>query len=172
MRSASKAANWPRSPRPNIGGFIGGGTIALPGEVPEKYLHRVPLHVLYNLDRPGTYQVRYTEYRHRPGSAEKVVYQQSEWTGIEILPSTTEQRRTWFQNLAENPPDDAVELLSNYLPSLLAARDEPALRLLARYLDHPDRLVRCFSAYALNYFNTELLQRVLPGREPLRGGVR
>jgi hypothetical protein len=151
--------------------------ISLPREVPREYLHRVPLHLVYRLDRPGIYRMRYTEYRYtehrnRPGSGEKTVYQQSEWTAIEILPSTAEQRSAWLQSLAEHPPDDTVELLSNYLPSLLSARDESALRLLASYLKHPDPLVQQYAEYALNYFDSGVLQRVLPGQEPLRQFVR
>ena len=149
-----------------------GGSIGLPREVPPKYLYRVPLHLVYSFDRPGTYQVRYTEYRDGRGPADKTVYQQSEWTAIEVLPSTAEQRRAWLQALAASPPEETVELLSNFLPSLLAARDEPALRLLAPYLGSPDSLVRQYAAYALNYFDSGLLQRVLPGRQPLRGGIR
>lgn len=149
-----------------------GMMMGLPREVPPKYLHRVPLHLVYPVDRPGTYQVRYTEYRNRPGSAEKTVYLQSDWTAIEILPSTTGQRRAWFQALAAAPPDDTVELLSDFLPSLLAERDEPALRLLARYLESPDSRVRQYAAYALNYFDSGLLHHVAPGRQPLRRRVR
>jgi hypothetical protein len=149
-----------------------GGMIGLPREVPPKYLYRVPLHLVYRFDRPGKYQVRYTEYRDQPGKAERTVYQQSEWTDIEVLPSTAEQLRIWFQSLAASPPDETVELLSNFLPSLLAARDEPTLRLLAPYLESPDSLVRQYAAYALNYFDSGLLQRVLPGRQPQRGGIR
>jgi hypothetical protein len=136
--------------------------MGLPREVPPKYLHRVPLHLVYPVDRPGTYLVRYTEYRNRPGRAGRTVYLQSDWTAIEILPSTAAQRRAWFQALAASPPDDTVEVLSNFLPSLLAERDEPALRLLARYLESPDSLVRQYVAYALNYFDSGLLQRVTP----------
>jgi len=63
-------------------------------------------------------------------------------------------------------------LLSNYLPSVLCERNESALRLLAPYLKYPDSLVQQYVRYALNYFDTVLLQRVLPGQEPLRGSVR
>jgi len=149
-----------------------GGMVGLPREVPSKYLHRAPLHLVYSFDRPGAYQVRYTEYRDWPRTKDKTVYQQSEWTDIEVQPSTAEQRRTWFLALAAAPPDETVELLSNFLPSLLAARHEPALRLLAPYLESEDSLVRQYAAYALNYFDPALLQRVLPGRQPLRFFVR
>jgi len=155
---------------PGIRGI--GGMIGLPHDVPQEYLNRVPLHLVYHFDRPGIYQVRYTEYRYQPKSAETTVYQQSKWTAIEILPSTDDQRRAWLQGLAAHPPDDAVELLSNYLPSVLSARSESALRLLAPYLKHPDSLVQQYVRYALNYFDPGLLRRVLPGQEPLRGFVR
>jgi hypothetical protein len=154
-------------PPPGLGMMMG-----LPREVPPRYLHRFPLHLLYPVDRPGDYQVRYTEYRGRPGTVEKTLYLQSDWTAIEILPSTAAQRLTWFRALAASPPDDTVELLSDFLPSLLAGRDEPALRVLARYLESTDSLVRQYTAYALNYFDSGVLQRVVPGRQPLRGGVR
>ncbi|MBS1854192.1 MAG: hypothetical protein JST11_02415 [Acidobacteria bacterium] len=149
-----------------------GMMMGLPREVPPRYLHRVPLHLAYPVDRPGTYQVRYTEYRDRPGSVERTVYLQSDWTAIEILPSTAGQRRAWFEALAASPPDDTIELLSNFLPSLLAQRDEPALRVLARYLESQDALIREYAGYALNYFDSGLLHRVVPGREPLRMFVR
>ncbi len=40
--------------------------IGLAHEVPKEYLNRVPLHLVYRFDRPGIYQVRYTEYRYQP----------------------------------------------------------------------------------------------------------
>lgn len=149
-----------------------GLTVGLPGEVPQKYLHRLPLHLVYPLDHPGTYEVRYTEYRFIPGGPDREVHLQSAWTPIEIQPATPAQRRAWLQRLAAAPRLDTIELLSNFLPSLLAQRDEPALRLLAPYLNSRDPLVHRYAAYALNYFAPELLQRVVPGRKPMRGGVR
>jgi hypothetical protein len=144
-----------------------GGRVGLPHEVPSQYLHRIPLHLLYSFDRPGVYEVRYTEYRDIAGG-KKTVYQQSDWTSIEVSPSTDAQRRAAFLALTASPPDDPVELLSNFLPSLLARHDEAALRVLSRYLDFPDPQVRSYAGYALNYFDPALLQRVVPGRQPLR----
>ncbi len=157
-------------PYPPMG--FGMMTVGLPREVPSKFLSRIPLHLVYPMDRPGTYQIRYTEYRDRPGSTERKVYLQSEWTDIELLPSTSVQRGEWFRLLAASQTDETIELLANFLPALLAAHDEPALRLLVPYLESPDSLVRQYAAYALNYFDVGLLQRVIPGRQPLRGGVR
>lgn len=148
---------------PNIG-----WTIGLPGEVPQKYLHRLPLHLVFPMDRPGTYEVRYTEYRFLPLSREREIHLQSVWTPIEIQSATPFQRRAWLQRLAAAPPRDTIELLSNFLPSLLAQRDERALRLLAPYLDSRDPLVGRYAAYALHYFDARLLEKVVPGRKPLR----
>jgi len=134
--------------------------IGLPREVPAEYRGRAPLHLLYAFDRAGTYEVWYTERD-----------QQSEWTPIEVRASTVGQRSAWFAGLASAPPTETVEVMSNFLPSLLAMRDEAALRILARYLDSPDPLVQQYAGYALNYFDEALRKRVVPGREPTRGGV-
>jgi hypothetical protein len=147
------------------------GNVGLPHEPPAAYRNRAPLHLVYAFDRPGTYEVRYTEMRWNPGGA-PTVYQQSEWTPIEVRASTVEQRRAWLLELLASRPTDTVELLSNYLPSLLAVRDEAVLRIFARYLDSPDQLLRQYAQYALNYFDAKLLERVVPGQQPLRMFVR
>jgi hypothetical protein len=143
---------------PNLGWMM-----SLPGEVPQKYLHRLPLHLVFPMDRPGTYEVRYTEY-----SPHWEVPLQSAWTPIEIHPPPPAPRRARRQRLAAAPPRDTVELLAHFLPSLLSQRDEPALRLLAPYLDSRDPLVSRYAAYALNYFDARLLEKVVPGRKPMR----
>jgi len=143
---------------PNLGWMM-----SLPGEVPQKYLHRLPLHLVFPMDRPGTYEVRYTEY-----SPHWEVPLQSAWTPIEIQPAPPPPRPAMLQPQAPAPPRDTVELLAHFLPSLLSQRDEPALRLLAPYLDSRDPLVSRYAAYALNYFDARLLEKVVPGRKPMR----
>ena len=149
-----------------------GGSMSLSSPVPKAILDRVPLHLVYPLDRPGRYEVRYTEFRDRPGSAERTVYQQSDWTAMEVGASTAAQRRAWFKALTASRPNDVVTVLADFLPSLLAERSEASLRVLARYLAFRDRRIRQYAEYALNYFDPGLRRRVVPGREPLRGGVR
>jgi hypothetical protein len=151
--------------------MIGNRMVGLPHEPAAKYLNRAPLHLDYTFDRPGTYEVRYTEMRFDPRTRKESLYQQSEWTVIEIQPSTPAQRAAWLAKLAAAMPSDPVELMADSLPSLLAVRDEVALRVLGRYLDSPDQVLRTYARYALNYFDPALLQRVLPGRQPLRGMV-
>ena len=149
----------------------GGRMVGLPHEPAAKFLRRAPLHLLYALDRPGTYEVRYTETRFDPGARKETLYQQSEWTRMEVQPATAGQRLAWLAKLAASPPSDPVELIADYLPSLLAVRNETVLRILARYLDASDPVLSTYARYALNYFDPALLHRIVPGREPLRGFV-
>ncbi len=65
-----------------------------------------------------------------------------------------------------------AEIVADYLPSVLALREERALHALEPYLDHPNLVVRRYAGYALYYFDTDLRRRVLPGREPPSGFVR
>jgi len=150
---------------------LGPWKVGLPHEPPERYLGRAPLHLVYSLNRAGTYEVRYTATQVTWRAPRNRSYQQSEWTRIEIQPSTAAQRASWLAKLAGSAPADPVELMADYLPSLLAVRDETVLRILIPYLDSSDDVLRTFAQYALNYFNPSLLQRVVPGREPLRGAV-
>jgi hypothetical protein len=136
------------------------GMVGLPHEPAAAYMNRVPLHLLYSFDRPGTYEVRFTDRD-----------QQSDWTPIEVRASSLEQRREYFGKLIASPPSDIVDLLADFLPSVLALRDETALRVVARYLDSPDQVLRYYARYALNYFDPKLRERVVPGREPMQGMV-
>lgn len=165
-RELPRLAGIPQAP-PGVGMMIG-----LPHEVPDKYMHRIPLHLVFALDQPGTYEIRYSEYRFRPGSMERVLHQQSDWTSFTVQAATRAQREAWLRRLAAATPSDTVELMANYLPSVLAGRDEAALRLVARFLNSRDTLVRRYAQYGLHYFDAALLRRVLPGVEPLRGYVR
>lgn len=135
-----------------------GGSMSLSSSVPKAYLDWVPLHLVYPL--------------YGPGRTERTVYQQSDWTAMEVVASTAAQRREWFKVLTASRPDDVVSLLADFLSSLLAERSEASLRVLVRYLDSRDVRVRQYSAHALCYFDPAVRQRVEPGREPLRGGVR
>jgi len=154
---------------PYAGGFFT-KSVGLAHEPPAAYLSRAPLHLAYAFDRPGTYEVRYTELRWQPGG-KQTVYQQSDWTRIELRPSTVEQRQAWLLKLLALQPADTVELLANYLPTLLASHDEPVLRVIAKYLDSPDQILQRYASYALHYADPKRRQRGVPGREPPFGSV-
>ena len=94
------------------------------------------------------------------------------WTRIEVNLSTLAQRRRSFEKLVAGRPKDTTELLAGFLKSILATRDEAALRVVAQYLDSADPVLNRYASYALNNFDPALLARVVPRRRPLRGGVR
>ncbi|MBI1355192.1 MAG: hypothetical protein GC160_12665 [Acidobacteria bacterium] len=162
-------------PLPTIGpaNTPDGMRVSLPQEPPPGLLNRVPLHVLYALDQPGRYEIRFRDLRPPPpGRAAPLPPAQSAWTSLELEPATESQRAAWLAKWTAQPPADEAEIVSSYLPSLLALRDARALRALAPYLDHPNLVVRRYAGYALYYFDPALRRRVLPGREPPPGFVR
>ena len=159
-------------PLPMLGPNGDGMSVGLPAEPPDRLLDRLPLHLLYALDRPGSYQVRYLELRSAPGRAGVEVRRESDWINFQLRPSTQEQRRTWFEELIADPPASVSEIVGAYLPAVLARRDEHALRALGPYLDHPNLVVRRYAGYGLYYFDEALRERTLPGRTPPAGFIR
>jgi len=127
------------------------GTLGLRAQ--SNHLGRVPLHLQYRFDRPGIYEVRYT-FRNGWGPGEPARLQ-SAWTRIEILPGSPAQRSRWLAEVAARAPTDTVELLTDFLPSILGVPDEASLQLLGPYLYHPDSLVRQFAMYGLTYWPAE-----------------
>jgi hypothetical protein len=107
-----------------------------------------------------------------PGGREGRMREPFMWTRIEVNLSTLAQRRRSFEKLVAGRPKDTTELLAGFLTSILATRDEAALRVVAQYLDSADPVLNRYASYALNNFDPALLARVVPRRRPLRGGVR
>ncbi len=109
---------------------------------------RLPLHLQYRFDRPGIYEVRLTIHYSFKGRAPFV----SPWTQIEILPADPAARSEWLKDKVGHAPTDAADLLSDFLPSILADPDDETLQALRPYLYHPDRVVREYVAAALTYW--------------------
>lgn len=79
---------------------------------------------------------------------------QSEWTPIQILPSTP-------RTIGAHPQNPA-EILSDFLPNLLALRNDEALKVFLEYLYHPSDLVRRYAGLALYYWpDIEVDKRLL-----------
>jgi hypothetical protein len=109
---------------------------------------RLPLHLQYRFDQPGTYEVRLTE-RH-PFSNEAPWI--SPWIAIEILPADAAARKQWLEDKIDHAPTDAADLLTDCLPSILGNPDDETLRALRPYLYHPDRVVREYAMRGLTYW--------------------
>ena len=112
---------------------------------------RLPLHLRYRFDQPGVYEVRYTakteEFTFPRGPAVWTA-----WTPIEIQPGSPESRARWLAEMSAHAPTDAVEALTDFLPSILGVPDPESLRLLGPYLYHPDERVRRYAGAALTYW--------------------
>ncbi len=128
-----------------IGGFPC-GSIAFSTE--PHFKGRLPLHLQYRFDQPGIYQVRRIERRPFSNNAPKI----DDWTEVEILPEDVAGRQRWRAVRKVNAPDNAADLVSDFLPGILGVPDDESLDLLIPYLYHPDRMVREYAMYGLTYW--------------------
>ena len=108
---------------------------------------RLPLHLQYRFDQPGTYEVQLT-LRNFPGQDAFV----SPWIKIEILPADASARQRWLEDKVDHAPTDAADLLSDFLPSILANPDNDTLKILRPYLYDPDREVREYAMHGVTYW--------------------
>jgi hypothetical protein len=149
-----KGAPLPKIPiRPPANLSLNGlpcGAIGIPGHPPVQ-TGRLPLHLQYRFDTADDYRVRYTR---REFLTNEIILQ-SEWTSIRVLPALPRPR-------AAGPmPADPVEVISDYLPSLLGGTDRAAMHAVVRCLYHPEPIVRRYAAAALSYWPEEDLKRRL-----------
>jgi hypothetical protein len=123
---------------------------------------RLPLHLLYRFDTPGTYEVRFTLRRSPFGASQPgEMRAQSAWTPIEILPARPNQRAEWLNDLRNNVPSDSADLLADVLPSVLGLPDDASLEVVMRSLYHSDATVQRYALNGLFYWPDELTSRRL-----------
>jgi hypothetical protein len=136
----------------------GGGTAA----PPDSPRGRLPLHLIYHFDHPGTYSVRFTGRTYKyPGAIE--IATQSDWTEIVIEPYSDAQRAAWLvSEMAKARSASIGELAGDIIPSLLAWPDAGALSVLLTLVDHPDGFVRESARSALELFDEGVQRRVIP----------
>jgi hypothetical protein len=123
---------------------------------------RLPLHLLYDLRTPGTYEVRFTLQSMPFGALTQTGFKvRVEWTTFEVLPAEPNRRAQWLKSLREHPPVDSGEWLTDTLPGLLGIPDESSLEILTGYLNHPDASVRRYASSGLSYWPEESVLRRL-----------
>jgi hypothetical protein len=148
-------------------GMIGAcGPIGLPHE--PKNPARLPMHLLYRFDKPGTYQVRYQGYDSQL-LRQKRVLARSSWLQFEVHDYPADRRIEWLATMRRAAPSDPVELMSDFLPSVLALPDGAALPLVEDYLYDSNALVREYSLYALYSFDDRLVIPRIPDLIRRRG---
>ena len=81
----------------------------------------LPLHLIYHFDQPGQYEVlAYTGFeRPVPGG---LVLARSSWLQFDVLDFPPSKRAAWLAEMRKAAPSDPVELLSDFLPSILPSR--------------------------------------------------
>ena len=132
--------------RPPSGAIVGGlicGNIAIEGG--PLHTGRLPLHLQYHFTEPGIYEVRYTRRDVSYSRDPTKILLRSEWTPVRVLPRAPSPP-------AGPAPGDAAELLSAYLPNLLATSDPAALDAVIACLYHANQTVRQFASGALDYW--------------------
>jgi hypothetical protein len=152
--------------RPLLRGGLVDGTVA-PQDSPRD---RLPLHLFYRLDLPGTYSARFTHWEvavipgtdmldlHHP----KIAWQ-SDWTDFSVAPYPEARRDEWLQAEAIKAQSASPgELVGDIVPSLAACPDKKALVIILKLVDHPDNLVKEFARQCLAAFDRSLLRRVIP----------
>ena len=149
-------------------GTIGDGSLlGLPHQ--PKNLSRLPLHLIYRFDKAGFYEVRYLGRAGRDGRGE--ILARSGWLRFQVLDSSPSKRALWLASMRASAPSDPVELLSDFLPSILAAPDSGVLSILEEYLGNSSDLVREYSMYALYQFDDALLAKEIPRLIEERGAA-
>jgi hypothetical protein len=161
LPNAEKQATMP-------GVYSGGpcGVLGLPSE--RRHKGRLPLHLLYRLDQPGTYEVRLTRLDSFFGSGKTLAV--SEWTTFVIAAAPPQRRAQWLAELSGQPQPDATALLEDFLPGVLGVPDAASLAIVAPYLYHPDSVVRRFTVLGLGYWTEDeqkaVAMRLLRERGP------
>jgi hypothetical protein len=131
---------------PSAGGILDGSMAP-----PNSPKNRLPLHLMYSLDKPGTYSVRWTAVRHEfqlPSRQPiEIVEAQSDWLTFELKPSTKEQKELWLQRELADTPTDPGLVAGDFLPSLMS--QAPDGRVLRATMDQLYSASDAVSAYAL-----------------------
>jgi hypothetical protein len=138
------------------------GSIGIPNR-PMTHPDRLPLHLQFDLDSPGTYEVRYSYTSGMRGLGSPEVLFQSAWTPVELRPASSKKLGVFIL------PQDPVEILSDFLPSILGYPDSERLSIVAQYLYHRVGTVRNYAAYALDYWSADDVTRELTDLAQMRG---
>jgi len=137
-------------------GIMGGS--AAPPDAPQ---NRLPLHLKYHIEQPGTYSVEWTAVRQVLVGKHQMnaVAGRSDWLAFEVKPSTPEQREAWLEKTLAAVPTDPGPLVGDSLPSLLVASPDPrVLRTVLEHLYSKDPLVGGYALSSLGLFHADDLR--------------
>jgi hypothetical protein len=103
---------------------------------------RLPLHIWFHIQQPGRYALRWNyEWPEFEGNKPVTKRVSSAWITFTVQAPRAEDREKWLRTLVAHPDQSAVDLLSDYIPSLVAAApDERALQAIVARLDWLDQM--------------------------------
>jgi len=138
---------------------------------------KLPLHLVYHFDVPGTYEIRLSGPILSPDQTSVARIGISEWVPINVEPYPEARRIAWLNSMKEKA-DVSSEWRGSgeVIPSLLAWPDEQALAALLRFLPQPapkkaltthidasnfNEVKNCIAPAALEIFSDALLSKYI-----------
>ena len=115
--------------RPKSGGSGVMGIVAGSIAPPTSPQNRLPLHLAFAIDRPGSYSVRWTvigtdfSFTAQPAIRERVLAQ-SDWLDFIVIAAIPADHEAWLAKTLAAPPPDTGLYIGDYLPSLMAAASD------------------------------------------------
>jgi hypothetical protein len=129
---------------------------------------RIPLHLLYPMDRAGTYLARYVPGVGTFASLRNTA--ETEWVPVELKPGTAERRRAWLQAQVRAAPTDRETLLYDFLPSIFGYGDPETLAIGVKYLYSPESAVASAAeGYLRTYYTPAQLIPAIVRAQQARG---
>jgi hypothetical protein len=141
---------------------------------------KLPLHLVYQFDAPGTYEVRLSGPILSPDQTTVVRTGRSDWVPIIVQPYADEKRAAWLKGMQEKAAKPSEWQQSGELiPSLLAWPDEQALIALLLFLPqpvvanssrpilvngNPSHVMNCVAPAALAAFPEALLMKYISAK--------
>lgn len=129
---------------------------------------RLPLHLAFQMDKPGRYAVRFVGYRWREDANDlrRDEVDRSDWFEFTVLPCDAARHERWLRDeLARIPDATPGELAGDILPSLLASPGERVLAAIRQAEYHPDPVVRGFAERSLGALGEARLHNPKPSAD-------
>ena len=158
----------PRNTRRINGHFTGPTCPAPPVPDRQSLAGRIPLHLRYGMDHPGTYFARYV-----PGSAfgrSSPNTAPTDWIPIELKAGTSEQRQQWLMDKMKSAPTDRESIMYDLLPSIFGYGDAAALNTGLKFLYNQDPdVANAAAGYLRDYYSASQLIPALQRLQQQRG---
>lgn len=132
-----------------IGGIIEGSIAP-----PDSPHNRLPLHLGFAIDRPGTYSVRWSVVSvDAPRLEPAHVLAESDWLDFNVVQITTREREAWLAATLAARPSGTGLYVGDYIPSLLATpSDGRVVQAVMNGFYSDDRLIRSCALGTLETF--------------------